>query len=164
MDFAAMNLLAKGLAEAHIADLHREAARARDRAEARQAARDCSARWMPAVTLRLGTAADGRALRRLAALDSSEVPAAPVIVAEVGGELRAALSLIDRTVIADPFHPTAELVKRLVKRSEHLAVGRSNELSRLLEVLRPRASTTHRPPHAPRAHPVARNSLTDGGI
>src|SRR5437660_12849121 len=46
---------------------------------------------------------DDAALRQLAALDSAEVPAAPLLVAEVDGELHAGLSLWDGSAIADPF-------------------------------------------------------------
>ena len=131
-----MNPLSKSLAEAHIADLHREAARAGDRAGARRAARERDAAAMPAVTLRGATPADTQALMRLAALDSSDVPWGPLVVAEIGGELRAAISLSDRAVIADPFHPTAALVQLLRNLAEHAAGIRSSRVRRLRE--RPR--------------------------
>ncbi len=60
------------------------------------------------------------ALARLAVLDSSEPPAQPMLVAEVDGELRAALSLRDWNVVADPFLPTAALVDLLRARAEQL--------------------------------------------
>jgi hypothetical protein len=59
------------------------------------------------ITIRPADADDEAALTRLAALDSARVPAAPLLVADVEGELRAALSLRDGTTIADPFHYTA---------------------------------------------------------
>jgi hypothetical protein len=66
------------------------------------------------VVLRPATAADARALAVLAALDSAEhLPPAPLDVAEVGGELRAAVSRADGSAVADPFHPTAALVSVL---------------------------------------------------
>ena len=69
---------------------------------------------IPSITIRPGYADDERALVRLAALDSaSGVPPAPLLLAEVDGELRAALSLDDGSVIADPFRPTAEVVALL---------------------------------------------------
>ncbi len=53
-------------------------------------------------------------LARLAALDSADhVPARPLLIAEVDGVLRAALSLADGSSIADPFHPSARLVALL---------------------------------------------------
>lgn len=73
------------------------------------------------------------ALIRLAGLDSAEVPAGPVMLAEVAGEVRAAVSLSDRTVIADPFHPTAPLVQLLVKWAEQALGERSPRLRRLRE-------------------------------
>jgi hypothetical protein len=54
---------------------------------------------------------------RVAALDSAPVPRSPLLVAEVNGELRAVLSLDDGTHVADPFHPSAELVELLRARA-----------------------------------------------
>jgi len=66
------------------------------------------------IMIRPGYADDERALRRLAALDSAlNPPPAPLLVAEVDGELGAALSLHDGSVIADPFRPTAQIVELL---------------------------------------------------
>jgi hypothetical protein len=62
------------------------------------------------VTIRAAGAADGDALRRLAELDSARVPEAPVLVAEVAGQMRAAISIPDGAVVADPFHPTKEVI------------------------------------------------------
>jgi hypothetical protein len=61
------------------------------------------------VTLRPCRAEDRLPLAHLAALDGRESPSGPVLVAEIGGQLRAALSLMDGAVVADPFHPTAAL-------------------------------------------------------
>jgi hypothetical protein len=68
---------------------------------------------MHAITVRPAYADDAAALRRLAALDSATVPPAPLLVAEVDGELSAALSLADGRAIADPFRPTAHHVELL---------------------------------------------------
>ena len=73
------------------------------------------------LTLRFAFPDDERALRRLAALDSAAVPPTPALVAEVGGELRAALSLSDGSAIADPFHFTQELTALLRARGAQLA-------------------------------------------
>ncbi len=59
-----------------------------------------------ALTLRRYSADDHNPLARLAALDSSKPPHQPVVIAEVEGELRAALSLNDGSLVADPFHLT----------------------------------------------------------
>lgn len=56
---------------------------------------------------------DLTALQRLAQLDSTRLSAGPHVVAEVGGRMRAAYSLNEQRAIADPFHPTAELVELL---------------------------------------------------
>ena len=74
------------------------------------------------ITIRPGYADDERALRLLAALDSAELPAPPVLLAEVDGQLRAALSLGDGSVIADPFFPTVHLVELL---HTHAAASRT---------------------------------------
>lgn len=62
------------------------------------------------ISIRTARSDDEAALRRLAALDSADPIAGPALMAEVDGELRAALALEDGRVIADPFHPTAQLV------------------------------------------------------
>jgi len=64
----------------------------------------------PPIFIRNAYPDDADALGRLAALDSAPVPPAPVLVADVGGELRAALSLSDGSLVADPFVATADLV------------------------------------------------------
>jgi hypothetical protein len=64
----------------------------------------------PTITLRRAYADDELAIMRLAALDSAPVPRAPLVLAEVEGELRVAVSVDDLAVIADPFQRTAELV------------------------------------------------------
>ena len=72
------------------------------------------------VTLRVASPADQKRLARLAELDSSTPPTQPVLLAEVGGQLRAALALTDGAVVADPFHPTADLIDLLRARARHL--------------------------------------------
>ena len=68
----------------------------------------------PEITIRAAYADDELALRRLAAVDSADaVPPAPLLLAELDGELRAALSLADGSVIADPFVRTAEVLELL---------------------------------------------------
>jgi hypothetical protein len=49
----------------------------------------------------------------LAALDSAAAPTGDVLVAEVAGELWAALELSTGKAIADPFQPSGELVELL---------------------------------------------------
>jgi hypothetical protein len=56
---------------------------------------------------------DTHAVWRLAALDDRRAPHGPALLAYVGDELRAALGLRDGQVVADPFHPTADIVEML---------------------------------------------------
>lgn len=70
-----------------------------------------------AITIRPAGPTDRPALRRLAALDSASPPTGQVLLAEAGGELRAALPLGGGRPIADPFHRTADLVALLELRA-----------------------------------------------
>ena len=133
-----MHCPSEALAEAHQADLYREARQAHDRIAAQAALQGATTVPWHAVTLRLGTTADMPALKRLATLDSTDVPAAPFLLAEVGGELRAAVSLTDRQTVADPFHPTAPLEQLLLRRAEQLLGDRSPRVRRLRESVQAR--------------------------
>ena len=74
-----------------------------------------------AITIRFAYPADAAALRRLAALDSQSAPPGPLLVAEVAGELWAAVSVTgEARPIADPFRHTAELVVLLRERADRL--------------------------------------------
>jgi hypothetical protein len=76
------------------------------------------------ITIRPGYADDYDALRRVATLDSApEVPPRPLLLVEVDGALRAALSLADGSSIADPFHPTAALLDLLRTHAAGRAAG-----------------------------------------
>jgi hypothetical protein len=71
------------------------------------------------ITIRAAGPQDVDALRRLAQRDSRAVPEDEMLVAQVDGEARAAVSLATGEVIADPFHRTEELVYILnVRRSQ----------------------------------------------
>jgi hypothetical protein len=72
------------------------------------------------VELRLATADDADAVRRLAALDEQRELAGPVLIAVVDGTAVAALSVQDGRSVADPFVLTRELVALLRLRAEHL--------------------------------------------
>ena len=65
------------------------------------------------ILIRPARLADAPALRRLAQVDSARLPAGELLVAEVGGELRAALQRHGDAVIADPFFPSADVVALL---------------------------------------------------
>ena len=72
-------------------------------------------------TVRFAYPDDESGLRRLAALDSQPTLTGRALVAEVGGELWAAVSLGgEPRAIADPFRPTAELVALLRERAQRL--------------------------------------------
>jgi hypothetical protein len=68
---------------------------------------------MPAIALHPATPIDRRELERLVALDSAEPLDGEVLLGRVDGELRAALSIDDGRVVADPFCHTAQLVALL---------------------------------------------------
>jgi hypothetical protein len=63
---------------------------------------------------------DAAAVLRLAALDSSPVPAGDLLLAEVGEELWAAFSLENGHAVADPLRPSADAVLLLGERARQL--------------------------------------------
>jgi hypothetical protein len=75
------------------------------------------------LTIRRATSSDEFAVRRLAALDSASPPTGDVLLAEMGNELWAALSVDTGTAIADPFRPSADLVDLLRFRAGRLGTG-----------------------------------------
>ena len=71
-----------------------------------------------AYTIRIATAEDDPALRRLADIDSQDpLTAGPVLLGEVDGKPQAAVSLADGRVVANPFVPTAHLLAHLRMRA-----------------------------------------------
>lgn len=72
------------------------------------------------LTIRYALADDEAALHDLAALDSQRLPGGPLLLAEVGGELWAAVQLSGEVVIADPFRRTADVVSLLRVRAGQL--------------------------------------------
>lgn len=74
----------------------------------------------PAYTIRTAAEADAPALRRIAQLDSQRPLTAPALVAELGGDAAAAISLADGRVVADPFQYTAVATQALRARSDAL--------------------------------------------
>ena len=78
------------------------------------------------VTMRVAGPADQAAVARLAALDSQSAPAGEVVVAEIGGELRAAVALDSGAAIADPFRPTADVVSLLRERAAQVGRPRNH--------------------------------------
>jgi hypothetical protein len=94
------------------------------------------------VSLRLCSVQDDAALERLALLEGRPVPRGRFVVAEVDGELLAALPLGGGVPLADPFRRTAHLLPLLRLRAaqieQALAGSRTGRLG-LLSVLRGRA-------------------------
>ena len=72
------------------------------------------------LTIRLATDTDEFAVRRLAALDSAFPPTGEVLLAEMDGELWAALSTDTGAAVADPFRPSHDLVELLRFRAARL--------------------------------------------
>jgi len=82
------------------------------------------------VTIRMASAADGAALQALEALDAHRLPGGDVLVAEVEGEVRAALPVRGGAAVADPFRPTAALVELLALHAEQLRDARPRAAAR----------------------------------
>jgi hypothetical protein len=81
-------------------------------------------------------------------------------VAEVDGELRAAMSLSDGRTIADPFHNTTDLVALLRVHAAQIRGGRSRLAARAglwqaLRAPRPVAEAPARPPRRAPERPVS---------
>lgn len=83
------------------------------------------------LTIRLATDtdADRSALARLAALDSRRVPTGTVLLGEVDGRPRAAVEVDSGAVVADPFHPTADVVDLLRLRATRLRAARAADVA-----------------------------------
>jgi hypothetical protein len=104
---------------------------------------------MNEITIRRAYADDHLSLLRLAALDSANsVPPTPLLIAEVDGQLRAALSMHDGSAIADPFVRTADLLELLQTRA-----GAELRPPRRARLRRSRAFRAPRRPRAQVTHP-----------
>jgi hypothetical protein len=76
------------------------------------------------IIIRSSTEHDSPALARLAALDSAQVLNGRALVAEVDGEMRAALPMDGSRAIADPFAETVHLVELLRSHAAALDTAR----------------------------------------
>jgi hypothetical protein len=94
---------------------------------------------MQNLTIRRAAAADEFAVRRLSALDSAFPPTGDVLIAEMGDELWAALSVDTGHAVADPFRPSRDLVDLLRFRAERLT-GETQTHGRVLARVLPRAA------------------------
>lgn len=72
------------------------------------------------ITVRLADHTDTRALLQLAALDSAQVPAGALVIAESDGELVAAVPVEGGRPIADPFRGTVLLLEMLELRAAQI--------------------------------------------
>ena len=70
-------------------------------------------------------------MRRVAERDSRVLPAGELLIAEVDGELRAALSLTTGDIVADPFQPTADVVALLRTRARQRSGNRPGTRGRV---------------------------------
>jgi hypothetical protein len=86
------------------------------------------------MTIRYASDRDAPGLARLAALDSARVPAGALLLAEVDGELWAAVAIGRGAAIADPFRPSGPVVELLRARARQLVAEPPQRL-----VLRARA-------------------------
>jgi hypothetical protein len=102
------------LANEHIADLRRAADR-------RRPASDSADLYASAIELRLLCAHEAYLVGRLAQLDDAPELGGQVLIALIGGQAVAALSLDDQRVVANPFIPTSEAVALLHLRAKQLA-------------------------------------------
>lgn len=105
---------------------------------------------MSELTIRPAFGDDAVALERLAALDSSTVPRGDaLLVACVDGAVVAALRIEDEAAIADPFHPTAEIVALLALRARQLRVTPTRRRDALRRAWARRRSAWARAPRHP---------------
>jgi hypothetical protein len=113
------------VANEHIADLHRAAnRRGPGRAglrRRRSTATGSSAR--PAAVVRFARPDEAGTLRRLAQLDDAPELAGEVLVATIGADVVAAISLDGGRVVANPFVLTSDAVE-LLRRSATALAGR----------------------------------------
>jgi hypothetical protein len=97
------------------------------------------------ITIRRAGHADATALHRLAERDSAPELSGEVLVAMVDDRIRAAVSISTGNAIADPFHPTAELVALLSERSTQIRGSRRGLRARLGAALGHRARRSASP-------------------
>jgi hypothetical protein len=72
------------------------------------------------IAIRPATPDDAAAVERLAALDERPVPAGPLLLGVVDGEVSAAVAIRGGEAVADPFRPTAAVVDLLRHRARDL--------------------------------------------
>jgi hypothetical protein len=85
---------------------------------------------LPELLVRRATATDASAIRRLASLDDCRLPDGPFLVAEIGGQMLAAMSIPTGTVVADPFCRTADAAEMLRLRGAQIAAREQAAMQR----------------------------------
>jgi hypothetical protein len=80
------------------------------------------------ITIRLASPAQADQVRRIAERDSARVPSGDLLVAVVGDEVRAAVSIGSGEAVADPFQRTDGLVSLLSERAAQLRGDRPTGL------------------------------------
>ena len=93
-------------------------------------------------TVRLAEAADETLLCRLASLDSSRLPAGPLLVGEISGGIQAAVPVKGGRGIANPFVRTAELMTLLELRAAQLREQGFGEVEKARVIPFPRRQPT----------------------
>jgi hypothetical protein len=83
-----------------------------------------SGRAVAPFTIRSALPIDAPAIEALAELDSARAPRGQVLLAEVGDELWAALSVDNGHGVSDPFRPAAEALLVLAERARQLRGSR----------------------------------------
>ncbi|MEX2194444.1 MAG: hypothetical protein WD844_04085 [Thermoleophilaceae bacterium] len=113
--------------KSHVDEARRRADASRRAGEARSLRRGLArpapvdpAAYSEHVVIRSAGPWDDAALVRLAELDSSRLPRGEKLVAEVRGELIAAVGMADGRAVADPFRSTADVVGLLRMRAGQL--------------------------------------------
>lgn len=76
------------------------------------------------LSIRYAGPADDSGVARVSALDSASPPPAPRLVAELDGEIVAAISIADGSPVSDPFRPTASIVELLRVRRAQVEAAR----------------------------------------
>jgi hypothetical protein len=94
------------------------------------------------LTIRATTPIDDAKLSRLAVLDSGPRLRGQGLIAERDGEAVAAIALTSGSVVADPFNPTADIVRALRERRYRLLRqgGDTGQVSSLLRRLAPQGA------------------------
>src|SRR5207244_1293302 len=72
------------------------------------------------ITIRPAAVQDAPEIARLALLDGHRLPAGEQLVAEAGGRILAAAEVSSGATVADPFRPTAGVVRLVALRAEQV--------------------------------------------